>query len=180
MSEQIKVNAKKKTGILVALAVVATLVLAPIGSYFYLRKGLEYRLESLDQLQEKKVSPEILSLVERSAPFNGNARLIHFPSNQVEAEIDLLISVDDQIVDRARFEIISFSNALKSAEEQNINFVGTTETTTEMQFMMIDTSNVVRSTYIYNENLGKEIIRHLSVLVPVPTSRSVTLQREDK
>lgn len=170
----------KRSGTLVALAVVATLVVAPIGSYFYLRKGLEYRLESLDQLQEKKVAPEVLSLVESRAPFNGNARLIHFPGSQKEAEMELLKSVDDQIVDRARFEIVSFSDDSKSLEEQKILFVGTAEPSPEIQFMMIDTSNVVRSTYIYNDELGKDIIRHLSVLVPVPTSRSVTLNREDK
>lgn len=180
MTEEAKTQKRSVTGNLVALAVVAILIIAPFGSYFYLKGGLEYRLESLDQLKEKEITTELREEIESKSPFTGNARFIYIPGGQETQERELLHTIDQQIVDRSRFEVISFSEERGIDYEHDIQFVGSTDKDFGWQFMMIDTSNVVRSTYAYHEGLGKELIRHLSVVVPVPTSRSVNLNREDK
>ena len=50
---------------LIASAVVLMLIGAPLGSYFYLKSGLKYRLESQEQLAPKEVSQEVLSSIEK-------------------------------------------------------------------------------------------------------------------
>jgi len=181
MSDSQQQSRSKLQGNLIALAVVAILVLAPIGSYLYLRKGFEYRLESLDQLVEKKAPEGVMDHIEKNAPFAKNARLIHLPGSSGADELNLVHQIDDQIVDRERFDIVSFSRSDGRDIKREITFLGGTDLKApeDIQFMLLDTANAVRGLYAYREDLGKELIRHLSVVVPVPRRKPVKLVRNN-
>lgn len=164
---------------LIAGAVVAMLVLAPIGSYFYLQSGLKYRLESQEQLKAKEVSSELLKHV-HSIVTPKTAALIHLYNDNNESDIDILKKIDERIVDRDHFEIISYADPTNFLEKNKIRFL--TEPVlihlSKHRFMLMDSSGVVRNTYPGDNDFSKELIRHLAVVIPLPKSRDIRLKRE--
>ena len=177
MNQPIKKEGRSIGMIITALAVVAVLCVAPIGSYIFLKGGFDYRLESLNQLQPKELDDQLSDLVATHAPFQGNARLIHIPGSEENDELVVLREIDNQIVDRSRFDIISFASN-NSTEKNKIDFKVAPSVQSETQYVLIDTSNIVRGTYAFEETVGKEIIRHLSVVIPLPPQREISLNRE--
>lgn len=173
----------KKVGVsrkaFVSFAVLFMLVIAPAVSYVYLKKGFDYRLESIDQLKEKEISAELRDFIDAQAPFTGNARLLHLPSTNLSGEINVLDVIDERIVDRTRFDIVSFASEPSVDRDDKIDFKAISASApSEYQFLLLDTSNVVRAVYPYTKDVGKDIMRHLSVVIPVPTKREITLLRD--
>ncbi len=163
----------------VSFAVLFMLVIAPAVSYVYLKKGFDYRLESIDQLKEKEISAELRDYIDEQDPFKGNARLLHFPSSNLSGELKVLDAIDERIVDRDRFDIVSFSSEPSLERVDKIDFKSVDATaTSDYQFLLLDTSNVVRAVYPYSKDVGSDIMRHLSVVIPVPTKREITLLRD--
>ena len=172
-----KVNVSRKA--FVTFAVLFMLVIAPAVSYVYLKKGFDYRLESIDQLKEKEISAELRGFIDKQDPFTGNARLLHLPSSNLSEEIKVLDVIDERIVDRTRFDIVSFASEPSTDRDDKIDFMSVERTNpSEYQFLLLDTSNIVRAVYPYTEDVGKDIMRHLSVVIPVPTKREITLLRD--
>ncbi len=166
-------------GKLIGFAVVFMLVIAPAISYLYLKKGFDYRLESINQLQEKEISADLRNYINEHDPFKGNARLLHFPSEHISEELRVLDIIDERIVDRDRFDIISFGREPSINRKDKIIFRGASPYhAKDYQFMLLDTSNIVRGTYPYYDEVGKEIMRHLSVVIPIPRKREITLLRD--
>ena len=170
---------KKSKPVILALAVVAVLIAAPLGSFLFLQNGYEYRLESLDQLQPKEISKEAQELITEHAPFKGNARLIHIPGDRPKSEDELLRQIDDKIVDRTRFDILGLGKPYQNNEDHQIEYqqLGKLESISE-QFVLIDTANIVRAAYSFEPGIEKSIIRHLSVVIPVPRSKKIKLNRK--
>lgn len=173
----------KKVGVsrkaFVTFAVLFMLVIAPAVSYVYLKKGFDYRLESIDQLKEKEISADLRDFIDAQDPFKGNARLIHLPGSDLSAELAVLDVIDERIVDRERFDIVSFANEPSADRIDKIDFKSLRATvSSEYQFLLIDTANVIRAVYPYTKDVGKDIMRHLSVVIPVPTKREITLLRD--
>lgn len=162
--------------LLSATAIALVICVAPIGSYFFLKGGFDYRLESLNQLQPKELSKELNTAIEKYAPFEGNARLIHIPGEAETSELSVLQVIDDQIVDRARFDIFSFAQK-RDIGKNKIEFIDVPKMQSDFDYILIDTSNIVRGAYQYHPRIGDEIIRHLSVVIPMPEQRSITLNR---
>lgn len=172
-----KVGVSRK--VFVSFAVLFMLVIAPAVSYVYLKKGFDYRLESIDQLKEKEISSELRDFIDSEDSFIGNARLIHIPSSNLSEEIKVLDVIDERIVDRTRFDIVSFASEPSAERDDNIDFKSiSTNAPSEYQFLLLDTSNAVRAVYPYTKEVGKDIMRHLSVVIPVPTKREITLLRD--
>lgn len=166
--------------IITTIAVIAVLVIAPLGSYIYLKNGFAYRVESIAQLKEPKpVAPEVITFIEKHAPFKKNSRLVYFPGKDKAAEIKVVDLIDRRIVDRERFDIVSFSDMKTGRKLHQIDYIDVSETpTTDIQFLLLDTSNVIRATYAYEPEIEAEILRHLSVVLPMPTRKNIHLKRE--
>ena len=164
---------------LVASAVVLMLIGAPLGSYFYLRSGLAYRLDSQEQLSPKEVSKAVLESIERVRS-DKTATLIHTASDGLQSDVDLLSQIDDRIVDRDHFEIISFSDPSKFGDLRDIRFIQDSSLFKGFQqrFILIDSAGVVRNTYKADRDIAKVLIRHLAVVIPLPKHRDIRLRRE--
>ena len=164
---------------LIASAVVLMLIGAPLGSYFYLKSGLKYRLESQEQLAPKEVAQDVLSSIEKVRT-SKTAALIHTASDNREADIKLLMEIDDRIVDRDHFEILTFSNETLFTTVRDIRFVNDSSLfdSYDQRFVLVDSAGVVRNTYSAEEDISKELIRHLAVVIPLPKHRDIRLRRE--
>ncbi len=153
------------------------LVIVPIISYIFLRRGFEYRKESLVQLEEKSIPVELRTYLDTYVPHVGNAQLIHIPGHTTSSERQVLSQIDERIVDRDRFDIISFDTEIDH-EDQIDHVDAPLDVQSPYSFILIDTAASIRGVYVYSEELGKELIRHLSVVIPVPKKRDITLQRD--
>jgi len=169
---------QNRKGKLVAASVVFMLVIVPIVSYVFLRKGLEYRVESLGQLEEKKIDDGLRTSLETYAGHIGNAQLIHIPGEEEASERAILAAIDEKIVDRDRFEIYSLSGDPDLEVDDDIKYVANAAVESEYSFILIDTSNTVRGVYPYSEDLKGTLIRHLAVVIPVPGRKTITLRRD--
>ena len=161
------------------IAVVLMLIGAPMGSYFYLKNGLEYRLESQEQLQAKTVSDVINNHIE-TVRTPKTAALIHTSHDNRVADIKLLDQIDERIVDRDHFKIISMSDPFESERTLDIRFVSDSSLfqAYDQRFILVDSAGVVRNTYTADEDISKELIRHLAVVIPLPKHRDIRLRRE--
>lgn len=163
---------------LVAAAVVAMLIIAPFGSYFYLKSGLVYRLESMEQLKPKEASAEYKAFLDQVVNPHM-AALIHLGGDDDLKGIELLKQVDDRIVDRDNFELFTLSSKGTFEPNAEIQYVEDLEIVdSEYQFMLIDTAGTLRYEYAYGPDHSKDMIRHLAVIIPVPKSREIKLRRE--
>jgi len=161
------------------IAVVLMLIGAPLGSYFYLKNGLKYRLESQEQLRVKIVSEKIQNHIE-TVRTPKTAALIHTAHDDRVADIELLDRIDERIVDRDHFEIISLSRPFESDRALDIRFVSDSLLFSgyDQRFILVDSAGAVRNTYTNDEDISKELIRHLSVIIPLPKHRDIRLRRE--
>ncbi|MEL6122923.1 MAG: hypothetical protein AAFR14_04320 [Bacteroidota bacterium] len=163
------------------LALLATLIIAPLGSYIYLKKGINYRLESLDQLAPLQLSSEVSDILKPFLLDTGNVKLIHFNQLEDAQAIELLYQLDERIVDKDRLDIISLgTDARQGRNEHSIQFVDAKHGVgSSHSFALFDTSNVARGLYELDNETGKKLIRHLSVLIPLPKQRKeIKLKRD--
>lgn len=156
------------------------LVGAPIGSYLFLKSGYEHRLHSIEELKEKELSPELKTFLSLKLPTDGMAKLVHLPGADPQKEFDLLAQISEKIVDRNRFEIISYyTNADKLKTRRiRIDTSSAAIPSSEFEYLLIDTSGLVRNTYKLSAQTSKLLMRHLAVVIPVPKSRSIQLKRD--
>jgi hypothetical protein len=164
---------------LVAAAVVAMLIGAPMGSFFYLKYGLKYRLETQAQLSPKDIDQglnvQVTGLLKES-----NAAMIHLGGPQDVIGIELLQKLDERIVDRDNFELLSNADPASFDSKAKIRFYNNDSLSDSLnyQFILVDTSGIVRYEYAYGVDHAKEMIRHLSVVIPLPKHREIKLKRE--
>ena len=170
-----------------ALAVVLILIGAPLGSYMYLRSGFEYRIQYMEELEPRDSVPLVLGIDNFIRKTNGKVRLIHVPSSDgVSDELKLLEEVSEQIVDTTYFAAITLANIGPSQEGSKVRSIQEDPSTlpTSDPFIVVDTAGLLRSSYSLDENTKKRIIKHLSVLIPLPPKQQIVLKRtmeqEDK
>ena len=161
-----------------ALAVALILIGAPLGSYFYLRSGFEYRVQYLEELEPKDSIPLVVGQDNFIRKTNGKVRLIHRPGSSLQEELEILTAIDKQIVDKTFFSAITLdtSGLGDDGDIKSVN-VSSARENLKSAFTLIDTSGIVRHEYSVDADTKKDIIKHLSVLIPMPKHTEVVLKR---
>lgn len=144
---------------------IALLVGAPVVSYFYLQSGIDYRKESLAGLQPKTIGAALTTYINSDLSKNGKAKLLRL--NTTESGIDRMIAnIDQRIVQKEFFEILEIESGSSLDADHDL--------------VLLDTSHVVRAVYNYNDDLGKQLIRDLSVVIPMAPKKKLKLERDQK
>lgn len=166
---------------IMASAVVAILILAPLGSYLYLKSGFSYRLKAMEELEPKEIDSQLKVWLSTALEPNTKVTLIHLPGEEVSQELALLKQLDERIVDKTSFEIISFADEDPGYEGDIIYRPGFNVSQIEKHpFLLLDTAGIVRNYYDMDETTSKRLIKHLAVLIPMPERREIKLKRELK
>ena len=155
---------------LVAAAVTAIIVLAPLGSYIYLRKGFKYRLQAIEELKPKNINPDHRATLDSLWSGSGKVNLIYFASEDSLRELEIYNKIEERIVDRTRFDLSRISYDYSHKTEANM----------EYPFYLLDTSGAVRNYYHTEEHTSANILKHLSVLIPMPKRKEIKLKRDVK
>jgi len=162
------------------IALIAVLVIAPLISWIYLKKGVEYRKSALETLTPKSLDSETLGFIKPFIKPDGQAKLIYLP--RVEQDMTLVYEVDDRIIEKPLFDLIIIGDTSAISKPQKINNLSFQQNDIAYKgpydYVLLDTGNVVRATYINNDDVAKEIIRHLSIVIPMQKKKSIKLERQ--
>jgi len=81
---------KHKRKLLPLLALTAMLILAPLGSWVYLKLGIDYRKEYIEELKPKVLDPIIGQTLHSILRDSGKVKLVHI--NQLNASSAIEVS----------------------------------------------------------------------------------------
>lgn len=155
------------------------IIIAPLISFLYLRGGINFRKSVLEEIKVKSTSPSeamMLQAVSRS----GRVCLIHTGDSTDTGGIEILKKIDEQIVERKFFDLVTSVDSSLLDSENQIDFVSPSLVSglRGHQFWLIDTSRLLRYKYSYEEDQQKKLIKHLAVLLPMEPRREIKLRRE--
>jgi len=182
------------------------LVGLPAGSWYYLQKGLDYRLETMGQLTDH--GDFKLFMAESSDEETKAVRLINFLSAKADQRAEqgaLLSKLYEQFDKRDDFQLITFwdtsqfngLDAFKATygleEEPQCTFepLGQTEwarfvqtykkevATIDQQMALVDLEGNIRSFYLQTEQGEvRSLVEHIALLLPMKKQDKPELRRE--
>ncbi|MFT6809575.1 MAG: hypothetical protein ACJA01_002813 [Saprospiraceae bacterium] len=184
MKEETKSSGNKVSSYFNIIALVAVLAIAPLVSWIYLKKGVEYRMAALETLIPKTLDKNTLEYIAPYVKADGQAKLIMLPSMKSNQNYELLYEIDDRIIEKPLFEIIAIGDDPGSSVPEKINNLSFQQMELDYNgphdYILLDTGNEVRATYTVHEDIAKEIIRHLSIVIPMQKKKSIKLERQKK
>ncbi len=164
-----------------ALAIVVILIVAPLGSYLFLKGGFVYRMDSVQQLLPKDTSTAEKALIDSLRTRSTKVKLVYTSKNDNPQKQRLLKKIDDRIVDREYFEIISFGDKPMEHPTDKIMYYSTMKDIIkdlENEYYLIDTLGRLRYKYDFTTGIDDSLIRHLSVVIPMEKRRTIQLNRD--
>lgn len=176
-----KESRRKTTSALNLIGLLAVLVVAPIISYIYLKKGFDYRVEMLSEIEPKELDAETTNYIAPYLIKDGQAKLLHLSRSSEPASIDLIAQIDERIIEKPAFDIISFSVSTQDeiTEGNNLHIIPVSVAYNgPHDFVLLDTGHVVRAMYQFAPGVEKDIIRHLSAIIPKQKKKTIKLERE--
>lgn len=147
----------------------ALLIIVPLGSWFYLQRGLEYRKSALTELKEKKHLPEIPDSVN---VFKGKTTLLFFDYQKAS---EILVPVVDQFKDAFTFQIAGSKNDNVFAEVPG--FILDSLRMDGKLFAIVDTSGSVRNYYSSDMKDLKDMVEHLAIVLPQPKEKDIKINQ---
>lgn len=142
------------------------LVFVPLGSWYYLQTGLNYRKDALKDLEAKGL---IKDLCDELEVYNGETTILAF-ANAVEDQnfesgiYKLLEGFDDV----PRFGVLLVDEDSKYQKVERLKFqntpIGCSNNFAAMT--LIDTSGMIRMTYDDSQESFKKLVEHLAIVLP--------------
>jgi len=159
-------------GKLISWIVLSLFVLVvPLGSWFYLQQGLDFRKASLAEL---KVKDSLNLSLDTLSVFKGNVSLIVMhPSTESDKSIS---SIKDQFKNVPSFTI--FENGVDCPYQLSyLKSMGLSDTSS--LYAVIDTSGRVRSYYKDNSlpNLQK-LVEHIAIIMPKAKEMDIQMKNQ--
>ena len=171
-----------KYTIFTGVSVVILVVILPLVSFYYLRQGLSFRINSLTALElneeKDKLSEKVREAIELP---KGRVNVLINSDVLDEGTVDQLV---DKFGGNAYFTLHVLEKDNPNSSEHlkhqtNIHTLSTQSLNALKPYDMIlvDTSGQVRNAYIHDDKSFKKFVQHLSVLLPVEQSRKIILER---
>lgn len=187
-------------------AIFLLLVVLPAGSWYYLQKGVNYRLETMGEL--KNHGPFTLLPTDTSVVENETISVINFlsldePSSAQQGE--LLAKLHDQFEKREDFRLVTFVDSLAASglpafkatyklEEKNqclfpsiskaewTAFLGANsqlEGDLSQYLILVDLDGNIRNFYHQQELMEvRKLVEHIAFLLPIKKRDTAELRRE--
>lgn len=148
---------------LVGTVVFIMLFILPLGSWYYLQSGLDYRKEALEELEAKG---EFSSTALDMNTLMSRTTLMHLKP----VEENVISEIFGQYGESHTFQLIS----VQEAKEKSKNWVQIDDFTansissaySDAGFILVDTSGQVRNMYPADMEGVRRVIEHTSIVLP--------------
>jgi len=148
---------------LVATVVFLMLFVLPLGSWYYLQSGLDYRKEALKELEPKGA---FASTALDANTLASKTTLIHVK----RVEDNVIPEIFDQYGGSHTFQLVS----IEGPEEEKENWKKIDDFTAnsisaayeDAGFLLVDTSGQLRNTYPADMDGVRRVIEHTSIVLP--------------
>lgn len=161
---------------LIATAVVLLIVVVPLGSWYYLQRGLDYRRDLMLQLKPKGVVDDVQSQqqLKGSTTLWYNATAFPEYNNQV-------VQIYQQYKDASTFQLLiqgdvqeelkGFQNVVDSRLSPD-----TKHDWSSIPFAIMDTSYQIRNVYSKSDHIIQDVVSHLAVVLPRPKDKDIKMK----
>jgi len=160
---------------LVSVIVFLMLFVLPLGSWYYLQSGLDYRKEALKELEPK--GEFFASTIDNSA-LKKKTTLMHLKT----IEENVIKEIYGQYGGAQTFQLLSIDKAEEDAENwiQIDDFTANSISVanSDAGFVLIDTSGQLRNTYPANMDGVKMLIEHTAIVLPRIKEMDIKLKSE--
>ncbi len=156
------------------------LFILPIGSWLYLKKGLDYRKEALKELEVKGEFQEDIFNVSFIPELKGYTTLLNVDRDVDTSTMERLY---DQFGKSRTFQVISPVNISEKennfhlVSEDSLEFFGKKHFK-EASFLLVDSLRRVRALYNDEEGSVKNMIKHISILLPSEAKRKIKVNEQ--
>lgn len=167
------------------LVLLLMLVILPLGSYLYLRSGVDYRLAALDMVTPKG---ELLDFtyyknglkLNSSRALNHKTSIIHIDqSNDNDRYIQ---GIFDQFNQSENLELLQLKEDSVSNHLEGFDIVYTPEfrdiesNYKDYDILLVDTSLQIRSYYDLNDSTINELIRDIAIVLPLKKKSTIKMK----
>ncbi len=166
------------------IALFIVLVFFPLGSWFYLQKGLDFRKELGKELV---VKGEVSDFMESPTGFdllNGKTSLIILPQANIDAK--QLDEIYDQFKQAYTFQLINAKRSLDNSpfandkEWINQNLISTHVDLKDKAAVIVDKEMGVRNYFGSSDKELQSLVRQLSISFPKRPSRDIVEKKDIK
>lgn len=143
------------------LVVALFLVIIPIGSWYYLNQGLQYRKRLLKEIEIKSGMD---SAVDSLGYLLGSASVVILKSS--DQTIEIATQLKEQFDNSPRFNIY-FRDSVSGFNSLPSGYMSQEwSSMAESDFVLLDTLMNVRNTYLSEKEEVKKLVEHISVVIP--------------
>jgi hypothetical protein len=154
------------------VAVVLLLLVVPLGSWFYLNKGLNYRKSALAELIPKDsidISKDTLKMLA------GKTSIVVLKSDN-KTEL-FLADIKQQFKNTPKFQIIYrdsiYGSTFLPKDYLTINFLPYTKQT----FVLIDEKLRIRNSYTNEVDQVRKMVEHIAITIPRPKESDIEMKK---
>lgn len=143
------------------IALVLLLLVVPFVSWFYLRKGLEYRKALVREVVVKdsvRISEDTLKLLK------GKTSVISMAGG-IEAN-SIISGLYEQFKEVPRFQILSSGGRVEDKEIPSGYFEALAARYRDNKFILVDTAGMIRNVYMDGKEDIKKLVEHIAVVLP--------------
>ncbi|MEE9373233.1 MAG: hypothetical protein V3V00_09295 [Saprospiraceae bacterium] len=174
----------KLYGKFIASAVVFVIIGMPMLSYVYLRQGLSFRINAIESLKQDEEDLVLTKNLQSEVEFVP--KMVNAVVNISKVDLTKAQQLYEKYKGNNFFHLTTYSATKLESTTNNIwgekHFQ--LETSPKLQnifsmhdMILVDTSGQVRESYQYDEETFKTFIQHLSVLLPIESSKKIKLER---
>lgn len=146
-------------------------VIVPLGSWFYLKKGLDYRKGALKELTAKD---SIESSIDSLHLLIGKTSVIVLDSL---VDADITAGIRDQFKNTPGFQVV-YINGRDETQWPNEYLNSFLSKYQGRGYMLIDTAGKVRNVYDNSDEGLKKLIEHTAIVIPRPVEADIKVKNK--
>lgn len=165
---------------LIAAAVIFMLFVLPAGSWWYLKSGLEYRIQVRNETEIKSPFDQQLTGLSESSKKTVLSKLkdkisvINFDSPLTQEQEDVVSRIVEKYGERDLFQFIDFEDLEHGSDLDVTNFKS------DSPIYLVDQELQIRNGYTWEEESIKKLVIHIAAVLPIPGRETISLKRDLK
>jgi len=152
------------------LAIVLVIFVLPAGSWYYLQQGYNYRLNALQELEPKGQFERLALEQGKEDLFEEKVTLICLCGDASKEELATLDQIEEKYDSRG-FQLIKLKSQDPDAQLLRSKY-GTDK------LILVDKDREFRSSYTFASEDIKEVVKHVAIVIPLPSRKKIKLKRE--